>query len=342
MTDLVTYVTHLASFAGCSYFNIVSVKPKVLNTLLLPREDVFTMPALLTSHEELRTRMEATGISEDQIATVLKGLNPPPGEADANPPPYDQQDRFGKRGAPAPLQLAEIPTFEALHHRGRQTTFKVHFVTSADNKKTCQKIVLDGLPKSQAAWTVDFLQKTGFSKEPNLRMFRQTDNGERGHQICECVFHHRVNQNVEIKHPWYTWEGWNPNTEVWSSDTGFLDETWMKWHYDLSDPRYPDRAVVVCKTVEKVGKHRTTNEPAVLEVCRVILNNDVTPAVIELPEEPWKHATEEQMDEMMSNAMINYWRRQMGWWTKPSSGGGSRSTDTSGIASVTASVSSVC
>lgn len=235
------------------------------------------MPALLTSHEELRTRMEATGISKDQIATVLKGLNPPPGEADANPPPYDQQDRFGKRGAPAPLQLAEIPTFEALR-RGRQTTFKVHFVTSA-----------------------------------------------------------------EIKHPWYTWpEGWNPNTEVWSSDTGFLDETWMKWHYDLSDPRYPDRAVVACKTVEKIGKHRTTNEPTVLEVCQVILNNDVTPAVIELPEAPWKNATEEQMDEMMSNAMINYWRRQMGWWTKPSSGGGSRSTDTSGIASVTASVSSVC
>lgn len=307
-----------------------------LTTILAASHD--TMAALPASHDELRTRLEAAGIPSEQIAVVMKDPNPQGHLADLSPPPYSRRDLSGILAAP---NLAERLN-EVFEQRNRVPAiiFKAHFVQGADKKKVHQKIVRDGLPKSQATWTAEFLQNTGFSKEPNLRVFRQTDKGEKGHQVCECVFHHRMSKGVNIKHPWYNWpDEWDPNTEPWGSDTGFLDEAWMQWQYYSTDSRYPDQACLFCETVEKMGKD-ANHEPKGLEVCRVILQNDVSPVLIELPGAPWKNATEEQMDEMVSNALINYWRRQLGWWKDRRPGGGSSSGDSGGgTAALTASVS---
>lgn len=273
--------------------------------------------ALPSSHSELRQRLESAGVPADQIASVLLGSDPVTEPVPALPlRPQQVQQPLTHQSQPnnfvvQPQSYQSQSTDYAVQlPQSSHLVFNVHVSPIEENFRAnhinyCTHVVVPpGTSHHHPSYTTVFSNESNWHKEPHLRIYRNVGNKidkSARREIGTCLYHHEMSEKIEIKHPWMDWGKWEPEYDWWTSDVGTLQGASMQWHYGWKDPQNPR-----CFVIRNV----TSNEA--LEVCKVILLGEDN-ARIELADYAFDGCTDEQRDEMVSNALIQMFRKWTGW-----------------------------
>lgn len=187
---------------------------------------------------------------------------------------------------------------------------------------------------SPAAYTITFTGPSKLHKEADLITYR----GDTCEEVGRVTWVRSAGmQNLSIRFPFMAWPSpWDPDAEEWGSDAGTLgNEMRMKW---ISGPQQCDtetigEGVQRCVTTGKnmkgdfLGEHQRNRE-----LCRVSLNEDEKTnkeecARIILDGTVFRPGCRrEQMDEMVTLAAANCFRKSMRWTAKDIAAGVSSAT----------------
>lgn len=220
------------------------------------------------------------------------------GSSSSSPPPAAGKHSSGKW----PLGLPA----------GSKITFD-HFPNGVEKDKKmgkikCYSVVEPGTPASQPYYSYTFVDDKRWRKHPGLWVSHHKDRKPKdGRKVCKATYR-EGGPLVEIWHPWTDWDGkWDPQREVWLSDTGTLNGQEFIWDYHWEDRPKKDKKAwhtIRCQF----------NEDEAEEVCRITMYQ-IDHGKIEIPADIIK--SQEGLDEMVSNACIQIQRWQNEWSYAP-------------------------
>ncbi|EME76930.1 uncharacterized protein MYCFIDRAFT_85333 [Pseudocercospora fijiensis CIRAD86] len=189
-------------------------------------------------------------------------------------PPYqinarqdaDTEDDRSQATEPPPPYRAKEAVFKPEPPKNYTYGYDVYWMTMGKHMlsgKIRLAVVLRNMPSSRPVWTIDMTPAVNLKKEPHLRIYRHAfgdpSESARTH-VCEFTLHHRTSNTVDMKFPWATLEGWDPQATPWTSAAGTLggmDE--LMWEYGYKDPLHRDDKSYIIRCTAHAGK---------TEVCR--------------------------------------------------------------------------
>ncbi|KAK4502493.1 hypothetical protein PRZ48_005918 [Zasmidium cellare] len=184
-----------------------------------------------------------------------------------------------------------------------------YYPTGVEKDKKMGKIHSYSLIQPKTAisnpyYTATFVDDKRFTKNPGLRMHRGST------WVASCSYH--SSSNMKPKHPWTTWEKWDPCEETWLSDTGMLPGQEFKWVYDWEDkPAKEKNAGSILRCAH--------NDDEAKEIARVVMYQ-AEQGKIEIPSDAI--SSQDQLDELVSNSFMQMQQKRNGW---ESSGSGTPS-----------------
>ncbi|KAF2163285.1 hypothetical protein M409DRAFT_57575 [Zasmidium cellare ATCC 36951] len=175
-----------------------------------------------------------------------------------------------------------------------------YYPTGVEKDKKMGKIYSYALiqPKTSTSkpyYTATFVDDKRFTKNPGLRIYRGAQ------WVASCSYH--SSSNMKSKHPWTTWEKWDPQEETWLSDTGILTGQQFQWVYDWEDkPAKEKNAACILRCAY--------NDDEAKEMVRVVMYQSEQ-GRIDIPSDVV--SSQDQLDELVGNAFMQMQQKRNGW-----------------------------
>ncbi|KXT11111.1 hypothetical protein AC579_648 [Pseudocercospora musae] len=172
-------------------------------------------------------------------------------------------------------------------------------------------VVLRGMPSSRPVWTIDIACSVNLKKEPHIRIYRHAfgDPSESARaQVCEVTLHHRTSNTVDMKFTWATLEA------PWNSAAGTLggkDE--LMWEYGYKDPRRHNDKFYFIRCTAHAGKTEVCRFTGIEDDDSDSPNTEEKLGTLDMSSTIFNNATERQLDEIVSNAMVQMARNELEW-----------------------------
>ncbi|KAF7195400.1 hypothetical protein HII31_03292 [Pseudocercospora fuligena] len=160
-------------------------------------------------------------------------------------------------------------------------------------------------------------RSVNLKKEPHVRIYRHAlgDPSESARtQVCEVMLHHRTSNTVDMKFPWASLEGWDPQAAPWTSAAGTLggkDE--LMWEYGYKDPRNHNDKFYIIRCTAHAGKTEVCRFSGLEDDDSDSPNTEEKLGSLDMPSSIFNNATERQLDELVSNTMVQLARNELEW-----------------------------
>ncbi|KXS97599.1 hypothetical protein AC578_5745 [Pseudocercospora eumusae] len=248
----------------------------------------------------------------------------PPYHMDVQQCPRNEDDPAPFTEPPPPYRAKEA-VFKPEHSKNHTYGYDAYWMTADSHMLGFGRVrlamVLRGMPSSRPVWTIDIARSVSLKKEPHIRIYRHAfgDPSESARkQVCEVMLHHRTSNTVDMKFPWATLEGWDPQTAPWTSAAGTLggkDE--LMWEYGYKDPRRHNDRFYIIRCTAHAGKTEVCRFTGIEDDDSDSPNTEEKLGTLDMSSTIFNNATERQLDEIVSNAMVQMTRDELEWRSYP-------------------------